>query len=152
MPREDEEIVNAVTGERIVFRRTAADTAGELLELDDFWSRPDHRVAEHVHPEMEERWQVVSGTVRFRINGAEQTARPGDGVVAAAGVPHMSWNVGDGPAHLRIQMRPALRWEDFVIRLFDAARDGRTDEQGTPEPALLRELLGQFRREIAPPP
>jgi quercetin dioxygenase-like cupin family protein len=146
-----DEIVNPVTGERIVFRRTTAETAGELLELDDFWSRPDHRVAEHVHPEMEERWQVIAGTVCFRIDGAEQTAGPGDVVIAAAGVPHMGWNVGDGPTHLRIQMRPALRWEDFVRRLFAAARDGRTDEQGTPEPALLVELLGDFRREIAPP-
>jgi quercetin dioxygenase-like cupin family protein len=99
-----DEIVNPVTGERIVFRRTTAETAGELLELDDFWSRPDHRVAEHVYPEMEERWEVIAGTVRFRIDGAEQAPGPGDVVVAAAGVPHMGWNVGDGPAHLRIQM------------------------------------------------
>lgn len=151
MSATGQEIVNPVTEERIVFRRTAVETGGELLELDDFWARPDHRVAEHVHPEMEERWEVVSGTVRFRINGAEETAGPGEAVVAAAGVPHMSWNVGHGPAHLRIEMRPALRWEEFVTQLFAAAREGRTDQDGTPEPALLAELLREFRREIAPP-
>jgi quercetin dioxygenase-like cupin family protein len=146
-----DEIVNPVTGERIVFRHTAAETAGELLELDDFWSRRDHRVAEHVHPEMEERWEVIAGTVGFRIDGAVQSAGPGDVVTAAAGVPHMSWNDGGGPAHILIQMRPALRWEEFVRRLFAAARDGRTNQEGTPEPALLVNLLADFRREIAPP-
>jgi mannose-6-phosphate isomerase-like protein (cupin superfamily) len=145
-----EEIANPVTGERIVFLRTATDTGGELLELDDFWSRSDHRVLEHVHPEMAERWEVVAGLVRFRIDGVERTAAPGDVVIAPAGVRHLGWNIGDGPAHLRIQMRPALRWAEFVTRLFAAAREGRTDEQGTPEPPLLAELLSEFRREIAP--
>jgi hypothetical protein len=63
----------------------------------------------------------------------------------------MSWNDGGGPAHILIQMRPALRWEEFVRRLFAAARDGRTNQEGTPEPALLVYLLADFRREIAPP-
>jgi quercetin dioxygenase-like cupin family protein len=143
------EILNPVTGERIAFRRTAAETNGELLEFDDFW-RPEHRVAEHVHPEMEERWEVISGVVCFRINGQEQTARAGDAVIAPAGSPHMSWNIGEGPAHLRVQMTPALRWEEFTRRLFAAAREGRTDDRGIPEPALLTKLLSEFHRELAP--
>lgn len=149
MSSAGEEITNPVTGERIAFLRTATDTGGELLEFDDFWSRPEHRVPEHVDPEMEERWEVVAGLVRFRIDGVERAAAPGDVVTAPAGIPHMGWNVGNGPAHLRIQMRPSLRWEEFVRRLFAAARAGQTDEQGIPRPALLAELLGEFRREIA---
>lgn len=52
------EIENPATGERIVFRRTAEETGGELLEMDDFWARTDHQTPEHVHPAMEERWQA----------------------------------------------------------------------------------------------
>jgi mannose-6-phosphate isomerase-like protein (cupin superfamily) len=152
MVQAGDEIENPVTEERIVFLRTSADTDGELLELDDFWSRSDHCVAEHIHPEMEERWEVIDGTVRFQVAGVDQTAGSGDVVVAPAGTTHASWNVGDGPAHLRIQMRPALRWEDFVVSLFAAARDGRTDDQGVPEPALMLELLREFHRELSPPP
>jgi len=126
------EIGNHVTGERIVFRRTATETNGELLEFDDLWTRPDHRGAEHVHPEIEERWEVISG-------------------VAPAGSPRMSWNIGEGPAHLRVRMAPALRWEEFTRRLFAAAHDGRTDDRGTPEPLLLATLLREFHRELAPP-
>ncbi|MEX2105727.1 MAG: hypothetical protein WD810_02405 [Solirubrobacterales bacterium] len=49
------QIENPAAGERIVFVQTAAETGGELLEMDDFWTHTDHRTPEHVHPEMEER-------------------------------------------------------------------------------------------------
>lgn len=152
MRTSSREIRNQVTGERIVFRRTAAETNGELLEFDDFWTRPDHRVAEHVHPEMEERWEVISGVVCFRIDGLQQTARAGDVVIAPPATPHTSWNIDEkAPAHLRVQMTPALRWEEFTRRLFAAANEGRTDDRGIPEPRLLAELLREFHRELTAP-
>jgi mannose-6-phosphate isomerase-like protein (cupin superfamily) len=145
------EIENPVTGERIIFRLRAADTGGELLELDDFWARSDHQVAEHVHPEMEERWEVIEGAASFQLGGVEVTAKPGDVVVAPPGTVHSGANAASSETHLRIQMRPALRWEEFVRRLFQAARDGDTDESGLPNAPLLAELLREFPREIAPP-
>jgi mannose-6-phosphate isomerase-like protein (cupin superfamily) len=118
MARADDELVHPVTGERIVFRRTAADTGGQTLELDDHWARADHATADHAHPGMQERWEVVRGRVRFRIGDAEWTARAGQVVVAPAGVAHRAWNLGGDPVHLRIRMTPALRWEQVVERLF----------------------------------
>lgn len=152
MAQAGDEIENTVTGERIVFRRTAAQTNGELLELDSFWTRPGHRTPEHVHPEMEERWQVLAGVAGFRVGGVEQMAGAGDVVVAASGIPHIGWNAGEEQVHVRIELRPALRWEEFVVKLFSLAREGRTDETGMPEPALLAKLGREFSREIAPPP
>jgi len=46
-------------------------------------------------------------------------------------------------------MRPALRCERFVERLFGLARDGHTDGRGMPDPKLMVELLREFPREIA---
>jgi mannose-6-phosphate isomerase-like protein (cupin superfamily) len=148
----EREIENPITGERIVFRRTAADTAGELLEFDDFWVRPDHHVPAHVHPAMEERWEVIEGAARFRLDGVDVPAERGDVVVAPPGTAHSTANASGGETHVRIQMRPALRWEEFVARLFQAARDGQTNDDGVPNRLLLAELLREFHREIAPPP
>jgi quercetin dioxygenase-like cupin family protein len=150
MVRTGDELVNPVSGERIVFLQTAADTGGRLLEMDDFWTRPGHRTLEHIHPEMQERWEVIAGRVCFRVAGVERIAGPGEVVIAPAGVPHMAWTLGAAPVHLRIQMRPALCWEQFVERLFALARDGHTDERGMPDPTLMVELLREFPREIAP--
>jgi quercetin dioxygenase-like cupin family protein len=150
MARAGDELLNPITGERIVFRKTAADTDGTLLEMDDFWTQPGHRAPAHVHPEMQERWEVIAGTASFRIAGNEWTAGPGEVIIAAPGVPHLAWNPTNEPAHLRIQMRPALRWEQVVERLFALARDGHTGERGMPDPSLMAELLRDFPREIAP--
>ncbi|HZE06385.1 MAG TPA: cupin domain-containing protein [Solirubrobacteraceae bacterium] len=133
--------MSRLTGERIVFLRTAEDTDGALLEMDDFWFRTDHQTPEHVHPAMEERWEVIVGSVRFEIDGVAQTAVAGDTVLAPPGTPHSARNAGPEPAHLRIQMRPALRWQEFVERLF--VRDAS-------EPDSLAALMREFSSEIAP--
>ncbi len=130
-------VINAATGERITFESESP----ELLVMTAEWTRPGRRAAEHVHPEMEERWTVLEGRAAFRIGGGEEVvAGPGETIVAPPGVPHVAWNPSEGPVRLRIEMRPALRWREFVERLFAAA--------GRPDADLLRE----FRREVATPP
>src|SRR5436190_21039571 len=122
-------VVNDRTGERVTFVRTAADTAGELLELELVWSLPGHRAPAHVHPEMEERYEVLEGTGAFRIEGHECTAGPGEVVTVPPGTTHLAWNPTEEEVRLKVEFRPALRWEDFVVRLF----------AGDPVPELMRE-------------
>lgn len=150
--RAGDTIENPVTGERIVFVDTARDTNGERVAVDWFWTRADHHTPPHIHPGMEERWEVVSGRVLFLIAGAEVTAGPGDVVVAPPGTPHCGRNLGPGGVHLRVQFRPALRWEALIQRLFLLAARGCTDERGMPAPTFLLPLLAEFSREIAPAP
>ena len=139
MARAGQTIENAVTGERITFVTTAADSDGELVAMDAVWPRPGRRAIEHVHPEAEERWEVTAGRAGFRIGGEELEAGPGEVVVAPAGTPHEAWNAGTGEARVRIELRPALRWEEFAERLFGGGDD----------PAAL---FAEFSREIALPP
>src|SRR5215211_1695501 len=99
MPRAGDVVGNPLTGERVLFRRVAADTRGELLELE-LWLPAGHVTPEHVHPGMEERWEVLAGQMAFTLDGREVTVGPGDTVAARAGVPHGSVNVGRSDAHL----------------------------------------------------
>jgi len=124
-------IRNPRTGEQIEFEvRTP-----EMLVMHSTWTRPGHRATEHVHPEMEERFEILDGKAAFRIGGTERTARTGEVVVVPPGAPHLAWNPTDGLVRLRITMRPALRWAEFTERLF-AGEDPVT-------------LLPQFAREVA---
>jgi quercetin dioxygenase-like cupin family protein len=148
--RSGDELFNSLTAERIVFRKTAVETNGALLEMDDYWEAPGHRAPEHIHPQMQERWEVIAGTARFRIDGVERSAGPGDVVIAPPGVRHMAWNPGTKPVHLRVQMRPALRWEIFVERLF-ALLSGPAASTPQARDSLL-ELMREFPAEIALPP
>ena len=137
MARAGDTVENSATGERVTFVRTAADTGGELLELELVWPRPGHRAPEHVHPEMEERYEVLEGRAAFRIDGVERTAEAGEQVTVPPGTRHLAWNPTDDPVRLRVEFRPALRWEEFVVRLFTGDEDPR-------------ELLREFSREIRP--
>ncbi|MBJ7458026.1 MAG: cupin domain-containing protein [Thermoleophilaceae bacterium] len=135
------EIVNIEANERIVFRVIAAESDGELLEMDDFWGHPEHEVGLHHHPTMEETWHVIAGSVEFVVGDREVFAGPGDIVVAPPGVRHSARNVG-GPAHIRVQMRPALRWEEFVTQYFALENAPHETE------AEFAELLVEYSTEI----
>jgi len=65
--------------------------------------------------------------------------------VAPAGTPHAGWNVGDFAVRLRVQMTPALRWEQCIRQPFAAVATGRTNAAGTPDQRPLAELLRAFQ-------
>jgi quercetin dioxygenase-like cupin family protein len=105
---------NPQTGERIDFVRDEPD----VLEMEAVWPPGGRRTVPHAHPDMEERWTVLEGTAAFRVGGVERTAGEGETVVAARGVRHEAYNPGDAEVRVRIEMRPPLRWREFVERLF----------------------------------
>lgn len=49
----------------------------ELLVMTTTWTRPGHRAVEHIHPRMEERFEVLDGRVAWRIDGIEVSAGEG---------------------------------------------------------------------------
>jgi mannose-6-phosphate isomerase-like protein (cupin superfamily) len=78
-----------VTGERVVFLDSAADSDGALVRMD-FSVRPGGFVAaEHVHPNQEERFEILEGIVRLRVGGSEREVRAGERAVVPAGTPHV---------------------------------------------------------------
>jgi mannose-6-phosphate isomerase-like protein (cupin superfamily) len=107
-------IENERTGERV---EIVVETP-ELLRMDVSWTKPGARALRHMHPGMEERWEVLDGRAAFEVDGVCVEAGAGSSVVAPQGRPHLAWNPTDEPVRLRIEMRPALRWADFVRRLF----------------------------------
>jgi len=122
---------NAATGEVV---EVIGETP-ELLVLRVTWPRPGHRAIAHIHPGMQERWEVVRGRAGFDIDGAVTELVAGQAVVAEAGQRHLAWNASDGVTELLIEMRPALRWAEFVRRLF----------AGDPPAELLAEYVDEVQ-------
>jgi quercetin dioxygenase-like cupin family protein len=107
-------IVNPRTGEQV----EVVHESPELLTMITTWTRPGHRAIEHIHPIMEERFEVIEGRAAFRIDGIPIDASPGTVVAVPPGRRHLAWNPTDGPVQLRIEMRPSLRWVEFTTRFF----------------------------------
>ena len=81
-------ISNPVSGETIEFVNTSADTDGELLAIDLTLTPDGHVPGTHVHPEQEERFEVKSGTMKFKLGFRTIVAGPGETVVVPAGKRH----------------------------------------------------------------
>jgi quercetin dioxygenase-like cupin family protein len=144
-------IQNPVSGERIEFLRTAADTDGELLEFE-LDLAPDGRVpGAHVHPEQEERFHVLEGTMKFRLGMRTIVAEAGDSVVVPAGRVHKFTNAGDGRARARVEVVPALDMEDLLCTTAELAHEGNVLRSGMPKPLHLALFVGRFRREVRAP-
>ena len=138
-----------ITRERIVFRKTAHDTHGELLQADFYLPPGGFVAAEHIHPLQEERFEVIAGTLRGRIAGKELTSGPGETVVVPAGTPHVWWNSGDAEMHVLVEVRPALRIEVFFETFFGLAQDTKVNPKtGLPNPLQLAVTLQAFRNEL----
>jgi len=151
MARAGDVIEHPVTGEQILFRKTAQDTGGTELEME-FRVRPGGFVAgAHVHPEQAEHFEILEGTVRFHIAGREMDVDAGQSVVVPAGTPHVWWNPSAVPARLVVRFRPALRTGAFFEAFFGLAQDGKTNPR-TGEGGLLQMavVIREFRREIRP--
>jgi mannose-6-phosphate isomerase-like protein (cupin superfamily) len=135
--RTGDAIENSVTGETIRFLRTAADTEGELVEIE-VTVEPDGAVAAaHVHPFQSERFEVLEGTLELRDGKARIVAGVGDVVTVPAGHVHSFRNVGETTARFRCEVRPALQFERFLETMFGLAADGKTNRKGMPNPLRL---------------
>jgi quercetin dioxygenase-like cupin family protein len=142
---------NPVSGERIIFRKTAADTNGELLEIDLELAPDGHVPGKHVHPKQEERFEVLSGTMRFKMGRKTVIAEAGDVVTVPAGVAHKFANGGDETAHVRVQVTPALDMERLFETTVALAEEGRVMKSGMPKPLELALFVREYRDEVQGP-
>ena len=144
-------IENPISGECITFTQTSADTGGELLAFHMTLSTDGHVPGAHVHPEQEERFEIVSGTMKFRMSGKKIVAGPGEVVTVPAGKIHAFKNAGDDTAKVRVQVRPALQMEQLFETTVALADDGRTTSKGMPKPLDLALFVREYRREVKAP-
>ncbi|MBC8172010.1 MAG: cupin domain-containing protein [Anaerolineae bacterium] len=105
LPRE---IMAPVKGERMVFRITAEDTNGTYTEFDHFIAPGQGFSPTHMHETQTQKWEVVSGTAAYLVEGVEKTAKTGDRVVIPPGKFHIDpYNqTGSDELHLRRTISP----------------------------------------------
>lgn len=145
------EIVNPLTGQRIAFRRTGAETGGAYSEMDMAYQPGAWVDAEHLHPVQEERFEVLAGTLRFIVDGREQVAGPGAVLTVPPRTRHTFSNIGADVARVRVTYRPALQNEAFFVSYFALAHAGQLDpKRHMPGLLQLAVLLRAFRAELRP--
>jgi quercetin dioxygenase-like cupin family protein len=130
--------------------RTAAETNGELLEMEATYEPGSVEPLEHYHPRQDERFDVLAGTIEATVGGERQTLTAGDTLDVPAGTVHAMWNGGDDAARVNWQTRPALRTEDFFRVAGRLAQEGKLTPKGPSNPLLGAAVMQEFRDESRP--
>jgi mannose-6-phosphate isomerase-like protein (cupin superfamily) len=116
-----------------VLRQRYAFSREEDVLVVEVWAEPGSAVPAHVHPRLEERWEVLEGDVTFRVEGDTVRAGAGDRVVAPVGARHAFENTGAQVAHLRVEAEPALDLQEFLVEGAALNRTGKFTKRAIPK-------------------
>jgi quercetin dioxygenase-like cupin family protein len=134
------------------------ELVGDSLVVDS-WLEPGGALPPHYHPQQEERWSAVSGSVRFLHNDVEHLIGPEAGeIIVERGEVHGLRNDGDNEAHLRCYVTPPLRLQQFLEEAADAGQQGLFTQRGLPRSLRgarwVASFLKRYRDEtvfVSPP-
>jgi quercetin dioxygenase-like cupin family protein len=130
-------IEHPVTGERMTFIKTSRETGGEYVLVELELAPGGHVAAAHLHPYQDEIFEILEGRVGFKAGDREFVAVAGGSVTVERGTAHKFWNAGEETARFRVEVRPALRFEQLIETMFTLAQDGKVNRKGMPNPLRL---------------
>ena len=107
-------LLHPTTGQRLIFRRTAAQTGGRVLEFAVYYRVGESSPPEHRHVDQEHQVEVLEGRLLASLRGRVQSLGAGDVLLIPAGEPHAVWNASSGAAHAVWYTFPA---RDAEVRL-----------------------------------
>jgi mannose-6-phosphate isomerase-like protein (cupin superfamily) len=133
-------ITNTVMAGTVKFIKTAADTGGELLEMEATYNTAVDSAPEHYHPYQDEHFEVLTGMVSVHIKGQERIYVAGESLDFPRNVPHAFLGAaGSEEARILWQIRPALDSETFFETVYGLAADGKM--KGTSIPDLFQSAI-----------
>ena len=134
------DVIQGPGGFQLRLVRTAAETDGELLEMEATYGPDAPLPPEHLHPRQDEHFEILEGTMLTIVGGVERRYEAGEAFDVPAGTPHQM--AAQGPARMRWEVRPALRTAEFFSRLYG---DGPDSAQHAPS---IFDFLAEFSDEI----
>jgi quercetin dioxygenase-like cupin family protein len=146
-----DQIENPVTGERLVFHETAAETGGERVVFETIVQPDGFVAAAHVHPFQTERFEVLAGTLGMRRGKERVELRSGETVTVEPQTPHKFWNAGDDEARFICSVTPALQFERLIATMYSLAADGKTNKKGMPNPIRLAVIANSHFDDVRLP-
>ncbi|MBG45367.1 MAG: hypothetical protein CMB76_02470 [Euryarchaeota archaeon] len=120
-------------GEFVIPLAYGRDNNGELERMLVIFSPKNKGPPEHVHPNYDELFEVISGDYVFSVNRKDQKAGPGDKLTVKKGVPHRWRNVGEDYGFTIAESRPAARMLEVLFSIFGMAHEGKLTKKGQPK-------------------
>ena len=150
MAKSGDVIEHPVTGEMLTFLETAEDTAGEYATHELRVKPHGFVAAPHIHPKIEESFEIHSGTFTFVVDGEERQVGAGESATIPMGTPHAWWNAGEEEGVATVEFRPALKSGEFFESFFGLAMDGKVSPKtGLPGLMWLALIFRHYGEDFA---
>ena len=146
-----DQIENPVTGERIFFHETAAETNGERVVFETIVQPGGFVASAHLHPFQTEHFEVLEGMLGMRRGKEKVELGAGETVVVEAGTPHKFWNAGEDEVRFTCTVTPAVQFERLIATMYSLAAAGKTNRKGMPNPIRLAVIANHHFDDVRLP-
>ena len=119
--------------------------SAEALEVEGTWGPNGSPPPKHFHPDQDERFEVLEGTLTARVDGEQRELRAGDVLEIPRRAVHQMWNAGDQPARATWITSPAGRTAEWFADIDGLLRSGRVGRNGMPGPVAFGAYLTEYR-------
>ena len=131
---------------RVLVPSSATDGRFSTLELTE---HPPYRTPAHVHPEMDESFYVLEGTLALEIEGRTHRLPAGSFVHIPRGTVHAQGSADDRPVRLLTTLSPGA-FDQFFLDRVELAKSVQRSDPGFQD--RLLEIVRRYPRWLAPPP
>jgi quercetin dioxygenase-like cupin family protein len=146
-----DQIDNPVTGERLIFHETAAETNGERSVFETVVQPGGFVAAAHLHPYQTETFEVIAGTLGMSRGKEKAELKAGEKVIVESGTPHKFWNAGEDEVRFKCTVTPALQFERLIATMYSLAAAGKTNKKGMPNPLRLAVIANHHFDDVRLP-
>jgi mannose-6-phosphate isomerase-like protein (cupin superfamily) len=96
---------------------TIRSATPEALEVEAEYGPNGSPPPKHLHPAQDERFRVLEGALRVRVDGVERELGSGEAIEIPRGAVHQMWNPGSAQTRVIWETRPAGRTEQWFREL-----------------------------------
>jgi quercetin dioxygenase-like cupin family protein len=165
MIKVGDSIENTVAGVKVTVLKTHLETAGMGFQVEyHFRPQSGQDLPSHYHLWWDEKFEVLSGTCSYSLDGVVKQAKAGDTFTLPAKKAHIHpWNSGSEELHVIQTDTFQFSSNDAVIDTLNTiasqhglARDGKVGKNGQPNPLQMAVMMEALQKhggyfEGAPP-
>jgi quercetin dioxygenase-like cupin family protein len=112
----------------------------DALEVEAVYQVGSQKPPVHLHPEQDERFEVLAGEITAVVDGEERLHAAGDTFAIPRGTPHTMWNGSGDEVRVLWRTSPALDTLGWFEALAEAQRTGDYAALGEAAQAHAREI------------
>ena len=131
---------------RVLVPSSATGGRFSVVELTE---HPPYRTPAHVHPEMDESFYVLEGTLALELDGRSHRLPAGSFVHIPRGTVHAQGSADEKPVKLLATFSPGA-FDRFFIDRVELAKSVQRSDAGFQD--RLVEIVRRYPRWLAPPP